>query len=129
MPKEPQLLLYPHPFLRKPAREATEEEIKSPDTKKLIEHMINIMETNEGIGLAATQIGIGLRFFVANHHNNILTIFNPVLDDVSGSVGGEEGCLSVPDIKTHLLERAQSLNLTGLGLRHRYPSPSFPTRS
>ena len=66
--------------------------------KQLVEHML----ANDGIGLAANQLGINARVFVIGHRDNpeaAQAFFNPVVaatvDDVEDL---EEGCLSFPGV-------------------------------
>lgn len=52
------------PVLRQRARELTPEEISSPEVKALIERMRDTMRDTPGVGLAAPQVGVGLRVVV-----------------------------------------------------------------
>jgi len=52
------------PVLRQRARELTPEEISSPEVKALIERMRDTMRDTPGVGLAAPQVGVGLRLIV-----------------------------------------------------------------
>ena len=52
------------PVLRRRARELTPEEISSPEVKALIERMRDTMRDTPGVGLAAPQVGVGLRLVV-----------------------------------------------------------------
>jgi peptide deformylase len=52
------------PVLRQQARELTPEEISSPEVKALIERMRDTMRDTPGVGLAAPQVGVGLRLVV-----------------------------------------------------------------
>ena len=61
-------------------------------------------------GVAATQIGVGLRAFSYNVDGSIGYILNPVIEELSGDVVDvDEGCLSVPGLwfKTPRYERAR----------------------
>lgn len=72
------------------------------DPKQLEKDMIELMLANDGIGLAANQVGQKIRMFVMGHNNfseNAQAFFNPMvvantedLDDL------EEGCLSFPGV-------------------------------
>jgi peptide deformylase len=53
-----------HPVVRTPAREVSEEEIRSPEVQRLIEDMIETMHEYDGVGLAAPQIHVSLRLAV-----------------------------------------------------------------
>lgn len=52
------------PVLRRRARELTPEEISSPEVKALIARMRDTMRDTPGVGLAAPQVGVGLRVVV-----------------------------------------------------------------
>lgn len=71
-----------------------------PDSE-VVQHLIDRMMVSVvrhgGIGLAAPQIGIGRRLFVADIGMGFEAILNPVLTDYSENMGAVyEGCLSVP---------------------------------
>ncbi len=52
------------PVLRRPARDLTPEEIGSPEVRRLIEFMRATMRDAPGVGLAAPQVGVGVRLVV-----------------------------------------------------------------
>lgn len=65
----------------------------------LINDMFDTMYHARGVGLAAPQIGIGLRLSVIDvvgDKANQLVLINPEIIESEGSVEYEEGCLSVP---------------------------------
>ena len=71
------------------------------DTQKLIDDMIQTMYAAPGIGLAATQVGVGQRIFVADvsvgrNPSDLLVFINPEFLERDGMQLEEEGCLSVP---------------------------------
>ena len=71
------------------------------DTQQLIDDMVQTMYAAPGIGLAATQVGVQLRIFVADvsgghSQGNLFTFINPVLIEAGGTQYEDEGCLSVP---------------------------------
>ena len=75
------------------------------DPHLLENEMIQLMKTNNGIGLAAPQVGINARVLVimTRHLDGITSpfaIFNPTVLDVSQDelVDSEEGCLSFPNL-------------------------------
>ncbi|WP_283137856.1 peptide deformylase [Rhizohabitans arisaemae] len=81
------------PVLRTPAETVT---TFDRDLRRLIDDMFESMYAAEGVGLAAPQIGVGLRIFVFDCAGRKGHVVNPELtvDDVE-SVVDEEGCLSV----------------------------------
>ena len=71
------------------------------EIQQLIDDMIDTMYAAPGIGLAAPQVGVPLRVFVADisaGHNptDLLAFVNPEFVERSGTQREEEGCLSVP---------------------------------
>ncbi|MBQ9631563.1 MAG: peptide deformylase [Lachnospiraceae bacterium] len=67
----------------------------------LIDDMFDTMYEEDGVGLAAVQVGILRRLFVADiaeedQEPNRLVFINPEILETSGSQTGSEGCLSVP---------------------------------
>src|ERR1051325_6413459 len=75
---------------------------------KLVERMKRLMVDANGIGLAATQVGVLQRLFVfqAEPETEPAAVVNPELVDVSTETEvGDEGCLSIQGI-TGPLERA-----------------------
>ncbi|WP_055591049.1 peptide deformylase [Peterkaempfera griseoplana] len=94
---------------------------------RLVEDMFATMYAQEGVGLAANQIGVPLRVFVYDCPDDedvrhLGSIVNPVLTEADGVVvTGEEGCLSVPGVRsgTPRFDRAvvEGLDLAGRPLR------------
>lgn len=66
---------------------------------KLLKDMGETMYKADGCGLAAPQIGLGVRAIVidAGDGAGLREFVNPVLSDPEGESVDEEGCLSVPD--------------------------------
>jgi peptide deformylase len=71
--------------------------------KDLIQEMKKIMTMNNGVGLAANQIGENLSIFVALDNNEILEFINPRIINFEGEEQiVEEGCLSIPQVWGYL---------------------------
>lgn len=71
--------------------------------KDLIQEMKKIMTINQGVGLAANQIGENLSIFVALDKDEILEFINPRIISFEGQEQiVEEGCLSLPQIWGYL---------------------------
>lgn len=83
------------PVLRTPAKTvaAIDDRIR-----KLVEDMVETMYDAPGVGLAAPQIGVGLRVAVFDSGDGLgaRTMINPELLETEGEWDFEEGCLSVP---------------------------------
>jgi peptide deformylase len=72
-------------------------DFKNPPTNPVIlyRQMANTMLKNNGIGLAAPQVGLPYRMFVMRTHPDVIGVFNPLLLDTSEeTIILEEGCLS-----------------------------------
>jgi peptide deformylase len=90
----------------------------TPDIQQLVDDMIQTMYAAPGIGLAATQVGVGLRVFVADisvgrNPADLLTFINPEIVERDGMQLEEEGCLSVPGFNA-TVARPQRVVLKGL---------------
>ena len=81
------------PVLNKVAKEVKE---LTPRTKELIGDMLDTMYHENGVGLAAPQVGILKRICVIDVGVGPYVFINPEIIDSSGIQTGEEGCLSVP---------------------------------
>ena len=81
-------------ILRKEAKEITE---MTPRIQELIDDMFETMYENNGVGLAAPQVGVRKRVVVIDvEDGNQYVLINPEILETSGSQTGQEGCLSVP---------------------------------
>lgn len=80
-------------ILRKKCREVTE---VTPKLKELIEDMYDTMYEAEGVGLAASQVGILKRIVVIDVDGTPYTMVNPRILETRDTQNGSEGCLSVP---------------------------------
>lgn len=90
----------------------------TPEIHQLIDDMIQTMYAAPGIGLAATQVGVPLRIFVADisvgrQADGLLVFVNPEFVDRDGMQLEEEGCLSVPGFNATVARPARA-TLKGL---------------
>jgi peptide deformylase len=87
------------PVLRETCRDV---EVFDSFLRRLSEDMLETMYHAPGVGLAAPQIGLSLRFFVFDpgpeHGTGPGAVANPVLSDLEGEQTDDEGCLSIPNI-------------------------------
>ena len=105
-----------HPLLREVTKEFTEAEVKDPQFQELLQDMMDTMEAEGGIGLAAPQIGVSKRMAIidlsnasdrypenADHPEELkgLGIYiNPTWEFMDSCLQGFwEGCLSVPGLR------------------------------
>ena len=111
-----------NPVLREVAEDFSVEEIKSTETKDLLEDMWDSLEAAGGIGLAAPQIGISKQLAIIKlssesdrypdmEDSETYVIFNPkisVIDD--NEQGFWEGCLSIPGLRGYV-ERPRKIRV------------------
>ena len=84
------------PVLRTPAVEVT---TFDKELRNLVKDLSDTMIEAPGVGLAAPQIGVGLRVFVFDVDDVFGHLINPVLHFPSEEEqDGPEGCLSLPDL-------------------------------
>jgi len=89
------IITYPDPILRKKNKKIKDP--TDPKIKKLIFDMLDTLEANNGLGLAAPQVGENLRLCVIKIESKTFILINPEI--VSKSLRKEimeEGCLSFP---------------------------------
>jgi peptide deformylase len=119
------LRYYGDPVLRAKAQPVS---AFTPELRDLIDGMFECMYREEGIGLAAPQVGEGVRVFVLDvpaeddDAPRVKRAFvNPVLVEKAGRVTAEEGCLSIPGIRADVKRAARvavlALDETGLPFR------------
>lgn len=122
------LVYYPDLGLTQVCKEAPAQSEK--ERAKMSIDMRRIMYDNNGMGLAANQVGIDIRMFVWMHDSHLHEIWNPTLSCVSGSSEEKEGCLSLPKIQV-TMQRSISSILSGQGrngLPLRYIGGELETR-
>jgi peptide deformylase len=105
------ILTNPNEFLRQKSAALSVEEITSDETQTLIDDMIETMHTENGIGLAAPQIGVNKRIIVATFDKEDHVLINPVLKSKSlRTIITEEGCLSIPGV-FGMVKRYRRINI------------------
>ncbi|MBK7625013.1 MAG: peptide deformylase [Kineosporiaceae bacterium] len=87
--------LFGDPVLRTPAQPVVDFD---KELRVLIKDLADTMMDAPGAGLAAPQIGVGLRVFTYYVDNTLGHLINPDLDLSSELQEGDEGCLSFPGI-------------------------------
>ncbi len=91
----------------KPVKEMT------PRILTLIDDMFETMYSEDGVGLAAPQVGILKRIVVIDVDEAPIVLINPVITETSGEQTGSEGCLSVPG-KAGNVTRPQKVTVRAL---------------
>ena len=94
MPIQP-IRLFGDPVLRKPAVEVVDFD---KELRRLVADLTDTMRAAPGAGLAAPQIGVGLRVFTWYVDSEVGHLVNPTLDLGEEIQDGPEGCLSIPDV-------------------------------
>lgn len=102
------------PILREKAAPVTE---VTRELKQLIADMFDTMYAEEGVGLAAPQVGTSERIIVVDPHledSAPFALLNPeILDASKETEKNEEGCLSIPGVRD-LVERSSRVRVRGL---------------
>jgi len=113
-----QIRVYPDPVLKKKAEPVTDFD---ESLRQLAADMAETMYANDGVGLAAPQVGVSKRFLVLDvspteeRGRNLLVLANPQILLADGDVEWDEGCLSLPGMsvkvhrKAHVQVEAQDL--------------------
>lgn len=101
-PEQLRIIDYPHPCLRQAAAPVEQFDQR---LSRLAQRMFELMRAAKGVGLAAPQVGISTRMFVMNatgEPGDDLIVVNPKLSDRRGGAEGEEGCLSIPEVRVQI---------------------------
>lgn len=104
--------LFGDPILRKPAIEVV---TFDKELRTLVQDLTDTMLQASGAGLAAPQIGVGLRAFTWHVDGEVGHLINPVLELSDEIQDGPEGCLSLPDL-TYDCRRALRVVATGFSM-------------
>ncbi|MCL2544162.1 MAG: peptide deformylase [Nocardioidaceae bacterium] len=104
--------LFGDPILRKSAIEVDNFD---NDLRQLVTDLTDTMLEAPGAGLAAPQIGVGLRVFTWNVDGEVGHLINPSLSLSEEIQDGPEGCLSLPDL-TFDCRRALSVVASGFNM-------------
>ena len=86
---------FPDPVLRKPTKPVTD---FGPDLKTFVDEMTIVMKDDDGVGIAAPQVGVSKKIAVVCIEGTRYVLVNPRIVSMEGEQGGEEGCLSFPGI-------------------------------
>lgn len=99
------------PVLRSKAKEVEEVNEK---TNQLIDNMFETMYEEDGVGLAAPQVGMLKRIAVVDiREDNPIVLINPEIIEEEGKAIMEEGCLSIPN-RTGEVIRSRKIKLRSL---------------
>lgn len=93
-------------------RAAPVEDFDEP-LERLAEDMLATMREQEGVGLAANQVGRLKRILVAAIEDEQFVLVNPVIEEMAETTeAGSEGCLSIPGIQVEV-ERPTAVTVSG----------------
>lgn len=106
---------YGDPILRKKVEPVNLKQIEN--LMGLIDNMFDTMYEEEGIGLAANQVGKDMNLMVIDvthleeyEHFEPMVLINTEIFDKEGSIEIEEGCLSIPEIRAKIT-RAEKIHI------------------
>ena len=105
-----QLIYYPEPVLT--ASNAAVDAVDG-NIQTLIDDMIETMYAENGIGLAAPQIGESLKITVIDvspEQNNPQIFINPEIINKTNIINSEEGCLSIPGYRD-VIKRSETITV------------------
>lgn len=102
--------LFGDPVLRTKAVPVTDFDA---ELQALVRDLTDTMLQAPGVGLAAPQIGVGLRVFTYNVEGQVGHLVNPRLELSGETQHGLEGCLSIPDLT---VECTRALHVVATGL-------------
>lgn len=111
-----EVLTYPNPILKKVSRDVT---VFDKDLHELLDDMCDTMLAENGVGLAAIQVGVDLNVLVIiipreddlQYREDVYEIINPKIIAKSGSEVYREGCLSIPEYYDEV-ERAAEVEVS-----------------
>ena len=104
--------LFGDPVLRQRATEVTDFD---RELRRLVADLTDTMVAAPGAGLAAPQIGVGLRVFTWHVDGELGHLVNPTLELSEEQQHGAEGCLSIPELTFECL-RALSVVANGFDM-------------
>ena len=107
-----EVLIFPHPILRKKC-----DKVKRVDEEinKIARDMTDTMYAENGVGLAAPQVGISKQIIVVDVDDELVTLINPEITVSGEKEKMEEGCLCLPKVSVEI-ERFSSAKVEGLNL-------------
>lgn len=100
-------------------RRAQPVRVVTRDVQTLIDRLFQIMHDARGLGLAAPQIGVSRRVFVARLEDRQFAIVDPEILRQEGEEVATEACLSIPGLLGDV-PRAQRVTVRGRNRRNRF---------
>jgi len=97
-------------ILRKRAREVTD---INERIHMILDDMLETMREQDGVGLAAPQVGILKRILIVEIDGQVIELINPEILETEGVQAEDEGCLSIPGM-IGTVERPEYIKIKGL---------------
>ncbi|MCK8114162.1 peptide deformylase [Anaerosoma tenue] len=112
-----EVLHHPNPVLKGRAHDVDTQ--ADQELRELVRAMAETMYAENGVGLAAPQVGVDKRVIVFDVDDRLAALCNPVITEFGDeTVVDEEGCLSVPGVNVPV-ERSQRVVCQGLTIEGR----------
>ncbi|HZL36149.1 MAG TPA: peptide deformylase [Tepidisphaeraceae bacterium] len=115
MPPNFKIISYPDPRLKKMSAPVAHFD---DSLRELAAGMFVLMRAAAGVGLAAPQVAKSIRLFITNttgKPEDDRVYINPILTEAEGDEEGEEGCLSIAELRVKVV-RAKRLRIEALDL-------------
>jgi peptide deformylase len=100
-------------------RRAQPVRVVTREVQALIDQMLALMREAHGLGLAAPQVGVSRRVFVAHLEDRTIVLVDPEILHQEGEEIGTEACLSIPGLLGDV-PRAQRVTVRGRNRRNRF---------
>ncbi len=119
---------FPDPVLRRKTAPVT---VFDADLKTFVDEMTIVMKDDDGVGIAAPQVGVSKKIAVVCVDGTRYVLVNPRVALEEGEQDGEEGCLSFPGIfgeirrASHVVVECQDET----GARRTYDAEGFTARA
>jgi peptide deformylase len=130
MAKSLPLVTLPTPSLRSRSVEVDPKDIGTTEFQSFLDNLIETMFVEDGVGIAAPQVGRNQRIFIVNEKKKGATAYiNPEVEIIGDlTEDSEEGCLSVPGV-WGMVKRAKKVHVKALdrhGRRVEFDMKAFP---
>jgi peptide deformylase len=100
-------------------RRAQPVRVVTRDVQAVIDEMFRTLSEVRGLGLAAPQVGVSRRFFVAQVEDRKIALADPEITHQEGEEVATEACLSIPGLLGDV-PRAQRVTVRGRNRRNRF---------
>lgn len=110
-----EIVTYPSEVLSAPCKKIDK---ITPELKQLIDDMVETMYADDGVGLAAPQVGHNIRLITVDqtgpkNRKELRVIINPEIVEREGEVDSQEACLSCPGFQAKIV-RSERVRVKGL---------------